>query len=169
MSGVIKSVISNQVLYECYVSTPLGIAHVKGNSGGLTNLVLTGNEQSETEVPAQLEAVVTQLQEYFNGTRSTFNLVLNPEGTSFQRRVWKALLEIPFGKTISYLKLAQQLGDPLAVRAVAAANGKNPIWILMPCHRVIGSDGSLTGYAGGLGRKRWLLNHESAQPQQVLF
>lgn len=169
MSGVIKSVISNQVFYECYVSTPLGIAHVKGNSGGLTNLVLTGNEQSETEVPAQLEAVVTQLQEYFNGTRSTFNLVLNPEGTSFQRRVWKALLEIPFGKTISYLKLAQQLGDPLAVRAVAAANGKNPIWILMPCHRVIGSDGSLTGYAGGLGRKRWLLNHESAQPQQVLF
>ncbi|MDB4292924.1 methylated-DNA--[protein]-cysteine S-methyltransferase, partial [Maribacter sp.] len=99
----------------------------------------------------------------------TFNLELNPMGTDFQKKVWDALLEIPFGKTHSYMQLSKTLGDPKAIRAVAAANGKNPLWIIVPCHRVIGSDGSLTGYASGLHRKKWLLEHESPSKQQSLF
>ena len=83
--------------------------------------------------------------------------------------MWNALLNIPYGKTLSYLELSKQLGDPKAIRAVAAANGKNPLWIIIPCHRVIGSNGDLTGYAGGLHRKQWLLNLESPNPQQSLF
>lgn len=92
-----------------------------------------------------------------------------PEGTDFQKRVWQQLLDIPFGTTLSYLDLAKQLGDVKAIRAVASANGKNPLWIVVPCHRVIGTDGSLTGYAGGLWRKKWLLEHENPPNQTSLF
>jgi methylated-DNA-[protein]-cysteine S-methyltransferase len=109
------------------------------------------------------------LNEYFEGKRQNFDLLLNPEGTEFQKKVWSLLSEIPYGKTISYLELSRRFGDEKAIRAVAAANGKNPVWIIIPCHRVIGSDGSLTGYAGGLHRKKWLLNHESPSKQQSLF
>ena len=109
------------------------------------------------------------MQEYFEGHRQRFDFEINPEGTDFQKKVWEALREIPFGRTLSYMDLAKKLGDPRAIRAVAAANGKNPIWIAIPCHRVIGSDGELVGYAGGLHRKKWLLNHESPNPQQNLF
>jgi methylated-DNA-[protein]-cysteine S-methyltransferase len=98
-----------------------------------------------------------------------FSLKLNPEGTPFQKQVWNELQKIPFGKTISYLELSKRLGDVKAIRAVANANGKNPLWIVVPCHRVIGTDGSLTGYAGGLHRKQWLLEHESLNKQQSLF
>ena len=98
-----------------------------------------------------------------------FSLKLNPQGTDFQKRVWQALLNVPYGKTNSYLELSKTLGDVKAIRAVAAANGKNPLWIVIPCHRIIGSDGSLTGYAGGLHRKKWLLEHESPVKQQSLF
>ena len=94
---------------------------------------------------------------------------LNPQGTELQKKVWQALVKIPFGKTTSYLELSKTLGDVKAIRAVAAANGKNPLWIVIPCHRVIGSDGSLTGYAGGLHRKKWLLEHENPLKQQSLF
>jgi methylated-DNA-[protein]-cysteine S-methyltransferase len=103
-----------------------------------------------------------QLQAYFAGERREFDLPLAPYGSDFQRRVWSALLEIPYGETISYLELARRLGDPRAVRAVGSANGRNPISIIIPCHRVIGADGSLVGYGGGLERKRWLLRHEAA-------
>ena len=112
---------------------------------------------------------ISILKGYFKNERKTFDLKLNPEGTIFQKKVWKLLEEIPSGKTISYLQLSKQLGDVKAIRAVAGANGKNPLWIIVPCHRVIGSDGSLTGYAGGLYRKQWLLNHESEYKQQTLF
>ena len=101
--------------------------------------------------------------------RTKFDLLLNPQGSSFQKLVWKELCNIPFGKTRSYLAQSKLIGDPKAVRAVASANGRNPIWIVVPCHRVIGSDGSLTGYAGGLWRKKWLLDHESPVKQQSLF
>jgi methylated-DNA-[protein]-cysteine S-methyltransferase len=94
---------------------------------------------------------------------------LNPKGTEFQQKVWQELAQIPCGKTISYLDLSKKLGDVKAIRAVASANGKNPIWIVVPCHRVIGSDGSLTGYAGGLWPKKWLLEHENLTNQQSLF
>ena len=100
---------------------------------------------------------------------STFKTPIELIGTDFQKQVWKLLEQIPYGKTISYLELSKQLGDVKAIRAVANANGKNPLWILIPCHRVIGSDGSLTGYAGGLHRKKWLLEHESPHTQTTLF
>ena len=116
-----------------------------------------------------LEDCVLQLNEYFKGDRKQFSLKLNAKGTDFQERVWNELLTIPYGKTSSYLELSKQLGDVKAIRAVANANGKNPLWIIVPCHRVIGSDGSLTGYAGGLHRKKWLLEHESPYKQQSLF
>jgi methylated-DNA-[protein]-cysteine S-methyltransferase len=106
--------------------------------------------------------VRAELAEYFAGARQRFDLLLAPGGTPFQRRVWRALAAIPFGATVSYLALAQSLGAPRSVRAVAAAVGRNPISVLIPCHRVIGSDGSLTGYAGGLDRKRKLLALEGA-------
>jgi methylated-DNA-[protein]-cysteine S-methyltransferase len=103
-----------------------------------------------------------QLTEYFAGARTTFDLPLDPPGTPFQREVWDALRTIPYGATTSYSELAQRLGDPRATRAVGAANGKNPIPIIVPCHRVVGARGELTGFGGGLDRKRWLLEHEGA-------
>ena len=113
--------------------------------------------------------VVLQLSEYFEGKRTDFTFKMNPKGTDFQKKVCQELLKIPFGKTASYQKITNKLGDPKAIRAVANANGKNPLWIVVPCHRVIGSDGSLTGYAGGLWRKKWLLEHENPIKQQSLF
>ena len=107
-----------------------------------------------------------QLVAYFNGTLKAFDLPLSPAGTEFQQRVWNELLAIPFGQTHSYLDLANKLGDEKVIRAAASANGKNPIPIIIPCHRIIGSDGSLTGYSGGLEKNRWLLQHEGAlQPE----
>jgi methylated-DNA-[protein]-cysteine S-methyltransferase len=123
----------------------------------------------EQFVHRDLQACVQQLTEYFEGKRTEFSLKLNPRGTPFQQTVWNALLEIPFGTTKTYKELTNSLGNPLAIRAVAAANGKNPLWIVVPCHRIIGSDGSLTGYAGGLWRKKWLLEHECPPVQQKLF
>ena len=151
------------------IKTPLGHAELKGDENGLTSITVYDSELSTTLIPEQLEDAVHQLQEYFSGVRNTFDLKLNPDGTTFQKKVWNELLNIPFGKTISYLELSKKLGDVKAIRAVAAANGKNPLWIVVPCHRVIGSNGDLTGYAGGLHRKQWLLNHESPNPQQTLF
>ncbi len=103
---------------------------------------------------------IRQLDEYFAGERTRFDLRLAPRGTPFQERVWKALVAIPFGRTASYGEIAHAIGNPTASRAVGAANGKNPIAIIVPCHRIIGSSGSLVGYAGGLPRKKWLLAHE---------
>ncbi|MBT8265534.1 MAG: methylated-DNA--[protein]-cysteine S-methyltransferase [Bacteroidia bacterium] len=155
---------------KCYVNTPLGIASIKGDKNGMTAIsILNDKDKVSDIVPEELQECVQQLQEYFNGERQSFSLKLNPDGTEFQKKVWTELLTIPFGKTISYLDLSKQLGDVKAIRAVASANGKNPLWVIIPCHRVIGSDGSLVGYAGGLGRKRWLLNHESPVKQQSLF
>ena len=153
-----------------FINTPLGIAKLEGDENGLASItVLNDDIPASTVIPELLEDAVYQLQEYFEGTRDSFSLTLNPNGTDFQKRVWDALLDIPYGKTLSYLELSKILGDVKAIRAVAAANGKNPLWIIIPCHRVIGSDGSLTGYAGGLHRKKWLLNHESPAKQQSLF
>ncbi|MBU2997591.1 methylated-DNA--[protein]-cysteine S-methyltransferase [Cellulophaga baltica] len=153
-----------------FVPTPLGIAKLVGDENGLSEItVLNATEPITDIVPEVLEDAVYQLKEYFEGKRKNFSLDLNPDGTDFQKRVWKALEEIPYGKTTSYLELSKTLGDTKAIRAVANANGKNPLWIIVPCHRVIGSDGSLTGYAGGLQRKQWLLEHESPFKQTSLF
>lgn len=153
-----------------YIKTPLGIARLEGDKNGLVSIsVLDGEENLSDLIPEELEDSVYQLQEYFEGTRTQFSLQLNPQGTDFQKRVWEELQNIPYGKTMSYLELSKKLGDVKAIRAVAAANGQNPLWIVVPCHRVIGSDGSLTGYAGGLHRKKWLLEHESPIKQTSLF
>jgi methylated-DNA-[protein]-cysteine S-methyltransferase len=151
------------------VKTPLGNAIFEGDANGISKLYLTEELPETTSVSTPfLQEAKEQLQQYFSGELKEFNLKLNPEGTVFQKKVWQALQNIPYGKTVSYMGLAKELGDPLAIRAVAAANGKNPLWILVPCHRVIGSDGSLTGYAGGLWRKKWLLDHEQPVKQQSL-
>ncbi len=154
----------------CTIETPLGIAKIVGDTNGITSVsILNSNEQVSNIIPEELQDCIYQLRDYFQGERKYFSLKLNPEGTIFQKRVWNELQTIPFGKTVSYLELSKQLGDVKAIRAVANANGKNPLWIIVPCHRVIGSNGSLTGYAGGLHRKQWLLDHESPYKQQSLF
>lgn len=153
-----------------YISTPLGSAKLEGNENGLNRVTVLEQDEPESKIiPDVLIDAAYQLNEYFEGKRRYFDLLLNPEGTEFQKKVWSLLSEIPYGKTVSYLELSKRLGDVKAIRAVASANGKNPLWIIIPCHRVIGSDGSLTGYAGGLHRKKWLLNHESPSRQQSLF
>ena len=152
------------------ISTPMGLLQIEGSTKGISSIThVETTETAATNVPKILEEAVTQLREYFAKERSSFSLKLNLQGTDFQKRVWKELSTIPHGKTTTYLKMAQQLGDPKVIRAAASANGKNPISIIIPCHRVIGSDGSLTGYAGGLHRKKWLLAHESPVIQGTLF
>ena len=154
----------------CIIKSPLGFTKISGDEDGIIGITILNSDEKITDIiPIELEDCVHQLNEYFEGKRTQFDLILNPEGTEFQKKVWDTLQTIPYGKTCSYLELAQQLGDVKAIRAVANANGRNPLWIVVPCHRVIGSDGSLTGYAGGLYRKQWLLEHESPYKQQSLF
>jgi len=153
-----------------YITSPIGILEIKGNRSGLSSLHFMDSEEKPTlKIPKHLQETVTQLQDYFKGNRSEFNLKLNPEGTDFQKKVWEQLQNIPFSKTVSYQTIANRLGNPKVIRAAATANGKNPIAIIIPCHRVIGKDGSLTGFAGGLYRKKWLLDHECPVKQQRLF
>ncbi len=153
-----------------YLNTPIGSLEIKGNEDGLASVHFLETEVEITSIISEnLQPTITQLQEYFEGTRTVFQLKLNPQGTDFQKKVWNKLEEIPFNKTVSYQEIANRLGDPKVIRAAASANGKNPIAIIIPCHRVIGSDGSLTGYAGGLHRKKWLLAHECPVKQQSLF
>ena len=152
-----------------YIKTPLGVAAITGDENGVSVISVLDEGEISTEIPLVLQAAVQQLQEYFDSKRTDFTLKLNPYGTAFQQMVWKALVNIPYGKTRTYLEQSKILGDVKAIRAVASANGKNPLWIVVPCHRVIGSDGSLTGYAGGLWRKKWLLEHENPTTQQSLF
>jgi len=154
----------------CYINSPLGVTKITGNSYGIASISVINNpEKISAIIPKSLEDCVLQLNQYFQGSRKDFSLKLNPKGTAFQQRVWRLLQSIPYGKTVSYLELSKQLGDVKAIRAVANANGKNPLWIVVPCHRVIGSDGNLTGYAGGLHKKQWLLEHESPYIQERLF
>ncbi|TCK67735.1 methylated-DNA-[protein]-cysteine S-methyltransferase [Winogradskyella wandonensis] len=155
---------------SCTIETPLGHAKITGDANGISSVSISDTFQELSEIISEeLLDCVTQLKAYFRGERQYFDLKLNPSGTVFQKNVWQHLQQISFGKTCSYLDLSKQLGDPKAIRAVANANGKNPLWIIVPCHRVVGSDGSLTGYAGGLHRKQWLINHESSNKQQTLF
>ena len=157
------------------LDSPLGPLLLAGDAAGLRRILFScGGEPASPEPdwrrdPAAAAAVRMQLQEYFAGGRRSFELALVPEGTPFQREVWRALRDVPYGCTVSYGELAAAIGRPRAVRAVGLANGANPLPIVIPCHRVIGADGSLTGYGGGLERKRWLLAHEgtlaeAAQP-----
>jgi methylated-DNA-[protein]-cysteine S-methyltransferase len=146
-------------LYTTYPS-PVGDLLLFGDGAALTGLYLRG-EPSGRRADEPFAAVCEQLDAYFAGELDRFDVPLAPSGTEFQLRVWEELLRIPFGETISYGELAERIGNPRTVRAVGLANGRNPISIIVPCHRVIGADGSLVGYGGGLERKRWLLEHEA--------
>lgn len=153
------------------INSPVGKIEIVGDDLGIVSVVFLDTEEVEISeyIPLALTEVVFQLQQYFKGERRNFSVKLSMKGTDFQKRVWKELQKIAFGKTLSYQQIANQLGDPKVIRAAAAANSKNPISIIIPCHRVIGSDGSLTGYAGGLHRKKWLLEHENPSSQKSLF
>lgn len=148
------------------IETPVGTLHLAATMSGLTHLVYPAKDHGRPVGDGSLEAariidrVVSQLDEFFAGERRRFDLPLAPDGTDFQRAVWSALAEIPFGETRSYGELAQTIGRPGSARAVGAANGANPISVIVPCHRVIGAGGKLTGYAGGLPAKKALLELE---------
>jgi methylated-DNA-[protein]-cysteine S-methyltransferase len=156
-------------MFYRYQESPIGRLLLVGDEAGLRQLLMDVPTEpwviGEQWVPAetQLDNVCRQLDEYFAGRRQRFELRLAPLGTAFQRSVWQALLEIPFGQTWSYGQLARHIGSPQAMRAVGAANGANPIAVIQPCHRVIGSNGSLTGFSGGLERKTLLLKLEGWQ------
>lgn len=153
-----------------YYKTPIGIAKIIGNNDGVISVsVMDDKMETSKIIPETLKKCVLQLDEYFQKKRINFDLKLNPQGTDFQKKVWNELQQIPFAKTTTYLNQSKKMGNVKAIRAIASANGKNPIWIIIPCHRVIGSDGSLTGYAGGIWRKKWLLEHENPTNQTSLF
>ncbi len=143
-----------------YYDSPIGLIEIGGTSEGITSLFFVEERRQGAVTNEVCEEAVRQLAEYFAGSRQEFDLPVALRGTEFQREVWQGLRNISFGQTVSYGDLARAIGRPSAVRAVGAANGDNPISIIVPCHRVIGSDGSLTGYGGGLERKEWLLRHE---------
>ena len=130
---------------RCVIKSPIGNIGINEADGKILAIQFTDDKLEEPTTDS-LRNAVSELSEYFDGSRKVFDMVLEPEGTDFQQRVWSMLLNIPYGKTISYLELANQLGDPKTIRAAASANGKNPLAIVIPCHRVIGSDGSMTGY-----------------------
>nr|WP_294946509.1 methylated-DNA--[protein]-cysteine S-methyltransferase [uncultured Mucilaginibacter sp.] len=147
---------------EAFHKTPVGFVRIRAVEEFITSISIRDEECQETPSPSPaINLAIKQLDEYFEGTRKEFDLLINQPGTGFQQQVWQQLLAIPYGKTITYGQQSQLMNSPLAIRAIASANGKNNLWIVVPCHRVIGSDGSLTGYAGGLWRKQWLLEHEA--------
>ncbi len=157
--------------YRTEIDSPLGPLTLRGTDRGLTGVFMADHRHGPadhtgwTEDVAPFEQAIAELNEYFAGQRTTFSLPVDEAGTGgteFQRRVWRALREVPHGRTISYGELARRVGQPAAVRAVGLANGRNPLSIVVPCHRVVGAGGALTGYGGGLERKRWLLAHEAA-------
>ncbi|MFQ3324474.1 MAG: methylated-DNA-[protein]-cysteine S-methyltransferase [Pseudomonadales bacterium] len=145
-----------------YLSTPVGDLKIIANDLGLLSVKFVEQTVADINRNEHTRAGVTQLTEYFSGTRRHFDLTLTNTGTAFQTAVWRQLMAVPFGDTASYQDIANNISNSKAVRAVGAASGKNPIFIIVPCHRVIGANGSLTGYAGGIDRKLWLLKHEGA-------
>lgn len=156
--------------FETYVSASGKNLKIVSDAHSIKEISFVSDTGEGTaEQPGILKEAARQLKEYLWGKRETFELRLDPDGTDFQKKVWDLLLTIPFGKTRTYAWMADQLGDPKVIRAAASANGKNPIAIVIPCHRVIGSDGSLTGYAGGLHHKRFLLELERANGVLTLF
>jgi methylated-DNA-[protein]-cysteine S-methyltransferase len=158
-----------QNLKTIYWQSPMGLIEIQASDEGLRAVSFVDNRVCEEASNIHNQLTINQLQEYFDGKRKDFNLIYDLEGTDFQKRVWLELLKIPFGKTKSYMDMAVALGDPKVIRAAASANGANKIGIIIPCHRVIGSDGSLTGYAGGLDKKKWLLEFENPSKQASLF
>ena len=150
-------------IHKAYYYSPIGTIAITGNEEGIATLYFVDSiKKTSANIHPSLKDCIQQLDEYFSSSRKEFDLKLNPEGTEFRKRVWGYLIKIPYGKTKSYFDIAKQMGDANANRAVGNANAKNPISIIVPCHRVIGNSGDLVGYGGGLWRKEWLLNHENS-------
>lgn len=163
-------------VHKAYYQSKIGLLEIVGTEEYIQAVNFIEPEEKDKSfdqaiTPTAVAECITQLHEYFKHKRQEFSFRLEPEGTEFQKTVWRQLMNIPFGKTVSYLDIAKAIGNEKAIRAVGAANGRNPISIIIPCHRVIGSNGHLTGYGGGLWRKEWLLNHEGslAGKQMKLF
>jgi methylated-DNA-[protein]-cysteine S-methyltransferase len=152
-----------------YFRSPIGTIQLQHSGVGICSLIFFEGEIPESRNIPQLDECKNQLEEYFEGKRKEFSLQLDPEGTDFQKLIWDELLQIKFGQTMTYSELAKKTGDIKSIRAVGRANATNPVSIIIPCHRVIGANGSLTGYAGGLWRKKWLLEHEQKIFQLSLF
>jgi len=147
--------------YKTYYKSPLGLIKIVGTQDSILALDFVEEMQpGDDDLPFCVKECAKQIAEYFEGKRKEFFLNLDPHGTKFQKMVWRQLEKIPFGQLVSYGEIARVIGNPKASRAVGSANGKNPIAIIIPCHRVIGSDGNLTGYGGGLWRKEWLIEYE---------
>jgi len=157
-------------IFKTHYSSPIGWIEISGSLKGVESLIFLDHEpETQAEIPSCLSACIRQLDEYFREKRKSFGLQLHPVGTEFQFRVWNQLQLIPYGETVSYLEIAGKTGNKNSVRAVGHANGQNPISIIIPCHRVIGANGKLTGYGGGLWRKEWLLKFEKANTLPGLF
>jgi methylated-DNA-[protein]-cysteine S-methyltransferase len=152
-------------LDTAYIDTPLGTLRIVGNEKGVAfiDFVKEENDEIQKIVPPSLKDAGNELVEYFSGSRKEFSIQSIAKGTPFQESVWRELVKIKYGETASYADIANRIGNPKAVRAVANANARNPLSIIVPCHRIIGSNGKLTGYAGGLWRKEWLLNREQGR------
>lgn len=162
------------MIHTVLYSSPIGVIKIEEENNAVTVVSFTDEPlpgKQSSSISKIAEQTVTQLDEYFNGKRTKFDLPLQPAGTTFQQTVWNELLKIPYADTVTYLHMAKRLGNVKVIRAAASANGKNPIGIIIPCHRVVGANGALTGYAGGLHRKQWLLEHEAkvAGKQSLLF
>jgi methylated-DNA-[protein]-cysteine S-methyltransferase len=150
-------------IYTYYFDSPLGFLKISTDTTFLLSINFESNSgPSSSDPPRIMNNTIQQLKEYFNGSRKVFNLKLNPSGTEFQKNTWEQVKKIPYGKTTSYLNIAIQTGSENNTRAVGTANGKNKIPIIIPCHRIIDINGKLTGYSGGIDKKKWLLNHERA-------
>lgn len=156
-------------LYKTYYESPAGLIEIMAGEKGVISILFVNKRAGQCKNNAHTTECLKQLHDYFNKERKIFSVPLDLRGTDFQKRVWNQLLNIPFGKTISYLQLAINLGDKKCIRAAGTANGRNPVSIIVPCHRVIGSNGDLTGYGGGLDKKKGLLEFEGALVQQELF
>lgn len=167
------TVMTTEKIYRDYYESEIGLIEVTASESALKTLYFVAERDEDTESNEILADTLQQLDEYFKGERRKFTIPLDPDGTDFQKLVWEELRKIPYGKTVSYLDIAKKLNNVGAIRAVGSANGRNRISIILPCHRVIGSDGKLTGYAGGIWRKEWLLEHEGGnnpdEEQMALF
>ena len=152
---------------RAYYSSPVGDLLIESEGNKITTVNFLKTERQETKITPVIEQCISELEEYFYKGRKFFTVELDPHGTDFQRKVWNELLNIPYGRTCSYESLALRVGDLNAVRAVGLANGQNPIAVIIPCHRVIGKNGDLIGYGGGLDNKVWLLQHEGAFSEQL--
>jgi methylated-DNA-[protein]-cysteine S-methyltransferase len=156
-------------IHQAFLKSPIGYIEVTGSEKGIRSLYFLDFKVKPQPVPVSLRHCIAQLEDYFHGQRASFDLKLDLTGSDFQLQVWNELLKVPYGTTITYQDLARRIGNLKAIRAVGGANGRNPVSIIVPCHRIIGSNGRLVGYRGGLKRKKWLLEHEHAFAQRDLF